>query len=153
MNPTTAKIGLNFGLLLPAEGVGVKQEPVAYLYNGVRLPKLPEWDKEKYPYALLYEYWDYSAETHSGNYSLDILNTKLRLDIHSYYPQEAYTATRYAYSRDDDSYIWRLTHKDVVNPRWQPGKHSRYVWANFDFLSVDGSIVIATSPDPAPIYE
>lgn len=24
-----------------------------YLYNGVELPALPDWDKEKYPYAML----------------------------------------------------------------------------------------------------
>ena len=27
--------------------------PVAYLYNGMRLPKLPEWDKKKYPFAVI----------------------------------------------------------------------------------------------------
>ena len=30
-----------------------QKEPVAYLYNGVVLPKLPEWDKETYPYAVI----------------------------------------------------------------------------------------------------
>ena len=30
-----------------------QKEPVAYLYNGVRLPKLPEWDREKYPFATI----------------------------------------------------------------------------------------------------
>lgn len=30
-----------------------KRTPVAYLYNGVRLPGLPEWDKVKYPYAFI----------------------------------------------------------------------------------------------------
>ena len=24
-----------------------------FLYNGVKLPALPEWDKEKYPYAAM----------------------------------------------------------------------------------------------------
>ena len=31
----------------------VQKQPVAYLYNGVRLPKLPEWDRETYPYATI----------------------------------------------------------------------------------------------------
>ena len=38
------------GKPLPIIGSG---EPIAYLYNGVQLPKLPEWDKEKYPYAYI----------------------------------------------------------------------------------------------------
>ena len=33
---------------------GGKREPVAYLYNGVRLSKLPEWDEEKYPHLVLF---------------------------------------------------------------------------------------------------
>ena len=32
----------------------VQKEPVAYLYNGVRLPALPEWDREKYPFAVIW---------------------------------------------------------------------------------------------------
>lgn len=32
----------------------VKNLPVSYLYNGVELPPLPEWDTESYPYAAIY---------------------------------------------------------------------------------------------------
>ena len=32
--------------------------PIAYSYNGTVLPKLPEWDKETYPYAVIYEFGD-----------------------------------------------------------------------------------------------
>ena len=32
---------------------GVK-EATMYSYNGVVLPKLPEWDKTKYPYAVMF---------------------------------------------------------------------------------------------------
>lgn len=31
----------------------VQKEPVAYLYNGVILPALPEWDRETYPYLVI----------------------------------------------------------------------------------------------------
>ena len=30
-----------------------KKEPVTYLYNGVRMPALPNWDKTAYPYAAI----------------------------------------------------------------------------------------------------
>ena len=44
------------GLILGLSGKPLpmsQKEPVAYLYNGVRLPKLPEWDREAYPYAYI----------------------------------------------------------------------------------------------------
>ncbi|MBR5862186.1 MAG: hypothetical protein IKZ08_02550 [Bacteroidales bacterium] len=48
-------IGLIVGLVeKPMLLNAVKKEPIAYLYNGVQLPKLPEWDKEQYPYAAVY---------------------------------------------------------------------------------------------------
>lgn len=34
-------------------GQRVKRIAIAYLYNGILLPALPEWDKEKYPYAYI----------------------------------------------------------------------------------------------------
>lgn len=33
--------------------LAAKKTPTAYSYNGVVLPKLPEWDREKYPYAVV----------------------------------------------------------------------------------------------------
>lgn len=44
------------GILLSLVGKPLptpEREPVAFLYNGVRLPKLPEWDREKYPYPFI----------------------------------------------------------------------------------------------------
>lgn len=42
---------------LVSKGVVKESEktPIAYSYNGVVLPKLPEWDKEAYPYAVIYQ--------------------------------------------------------------------------------------------------
>ena len=41
----------------PLHFIVSKPEPVAYLYNDVRLPKLPEWDEKIYPYAYLCTVW------------------------------------------------------------------------------------------------
>ena len=46
--------GLMMGCCSRPFPLSAKKEPVAYLYNGVRLPALPEWDKETYPYALIH---------------------------------------------------------------------------------------------------
>lgn len=43
--------GLALGLA--GKPLALAKQPVAYLYNGVRLPKLPEWDRVAYPYAVI----------------------------------------------------------------------------------------------------
>ena len=46
-------IGYLFGLCGEPKPTMAQKDPVAYLYNGTQLPPLPEWDKEKYPYAVM----------------------------------------------------------------------------------------------------
>lgn len=47
--------GLILGLTMPWFGSAVEaKEPVAYLYNGVRLPALPDFDRETYLHAYIY---------------------------------------------------------------------------------------------------
>ncbi len=47
------------GLMVSTVSKGVlpkKREPVAWLYNGVRLPDINSvWDKETDPYAIIYD--------------------------------------------------------------------------------------------------
>lgn len=33
-----------------------EKEPVSFLYNGIRLPALPEWDRGVYPKAIIYRW-------------------------------------------------------------------------------------------------
>lgn len=47
-------LGYLMGLCAPPLKLPDKQ-PTAYSYNGVVLPKLPEWDKTVYPYAVMTE--------------------------------------------------------------------------------------------------
>lgn len=46
--------GMGPGLMGKALPFPIRR-PVAYLYNGVRLPKLPEWNREMYPYAVIWK--------------------------------------------------------------------------------------------------
>jgi hypothetical protein len=48
--------GLALGLA--GKPLPIKKEPAEYLYNNIRLPKLPEYDKETYPYAVIGSYYD-----------------------------------------------------------------------------------------------
>ena len=42
------------GNIIKVEAVDTNAKtPDGYSYNGVQLPKLPEWDKEMYPYAVI----------------------------------------------------------------------------------------------------
>lgn len=55
IDPTAMLLGWLIGKRIAGQRGNEQKEPVAYLYNGVRLPALPEWDKEAYPYAYITE--------------------------------------------------------------------------------------------------
>ena len=50
IDPTSLLMGYRVGQMI--RGMRLKKEPVAFLYNGVRLPKLP--DVEGYPFKVIY---------------------------------------------------------------------------------------------------
>lgn len=50
INQSAKMLGYLMGRMIPRH---LAKLPVAYLYNGVRLPKLPEWNKETHPYAVI----------------------------------------------------------------------------------------------------
>ena len=56
MTEITAALGVSayfLGRRIAGQRRKPERVPVAYLYNGVMLPALPEWDREKYPYAYM----------------------------------------------------------------------------------------------------
>lgn len=55
MSKATFQAGLAAGIVsgMRFPMVVERKEAKWFLYNGVRLPKLPEWDKETYPYAVI----------------------------------------------------------------------------------------------------
>ena len=122
--------------------VPTEKTPVAYLYNGVRLPALPEWDKEKYPYAYI------TTADFDDGYRLfcvdgqkNVINGKLFLTI--LYPGDFYVL------RDGE---WaKYDHSNVAAP---------VVWCNTDTYyttniengELAGTLYMAAS-DPVPVYE
>ena len=124
--------------------------PIAYLYNGVQLPKLPEWDRGKYPYATI--------QSDSGN-----LN-----HIYLYVESEYMTirvidgAARIGYDKVRDYMYW---YYQQISGEWEfQNEHTNMeaidwwcdatdlIWANHDILNADGSVYLAAS-DPVPVYE
>ena len=48
-----------------------------YLYNGVELPELPEWDKNTYPYACI-------SHCYGDTYQFEVFKTKPYADNYGY---------------------------------------------------------------------
>lgn len=121
------------------------REPVAYLYNGVRLPKLPEWDKSKYPYAFIrYTLGESIAQyglyvcSHSQIWeSPDCVRTTVGTQMRActvWAGNDAWGAFGDEYTREADTVL-----TDVI-------------WANWNILDADGNEGLSAS-DPVPVYE
>ena len=119
-------------LAFACEGAAtVKREPTAYSYNGVVLPKLPEWDREKYPYAVI----GY-CNTHGYVFSRSS-NPWTANEYGNIFP------TRFStYYASDDKWATTNGALEFITP----------IWTNTDILNEDGSVYLAAS-DPIPVYE
>lgn len=138
-----------------------RKVPIAYLYNGVRLPALPEWDSVKYPYAVisLYENQDYKCyvmdisaneyiayekyQTQVGN-SLNIITPCM---IFSLRDSEGIGTT----SADGE---WVLSNdlSGETEKYFRNGKYYSLFWANYDVSGSDGTVYLPAS-EPVPVYE
>lgn len=116
-----------------------------FLYNGVKLPALPEWDRNRYPYAFIYIV---TLDGTTGVYTLVVSGSSVMgYDGNGIICPAATVGQRYTVSEDswaaaadsDDFYIKR---DNLIYT----------VWANFDVLNSDGSVYVAAS-DPVPVAE
>lgn len=135
------QLGIAVGLGL--KGFGYvhegKREPIAYLYNGVRLPKLPEWDRERYPFALMcYQYDKYFL------YCMDS-ERKVTKAINGTGSITIATITGPVFVSDggewEESTLGALAAKTV--------------WANYDvyFHDSSGGGLCLSASNPVPVYE
>ena len=116
-----------------------KGEPVAYLYNGVRLPKLPE---SEYKYVLIQQLnsrWFQAFATKEKPYVSD---------KYLYFPSESmlwdnYYAFDYTYTDDWGAIEGASAGLNQVA--------SSFIWSNTDILNTDGTVYLSAS-DPIPVY-
>lgn len=119
--------------------------PVAYLYNGVRLPALPEWDREAYSFAVIFQSGsttrlcvgkslDYQTTT-SGAYQFGLTGCKICV-----------------LEKSDAGEAWGEFWDYNMATLWNNIDRSYAVWTNADILNADGSVAIAASV-PVPVYE
>ena len=115
------------------------REPVAYLYNGVRLPKLPEWDKAAYPYAII------SKPSYTTSYLLKCYTEDS--DFHtSDNGIRCFEGSAFLFAKEYDRADW--TKRGFIKKTNSIKPYT--IWANFDLLNEDGTVYLPAS-DPIPI--
>lgn len=149
MGKTSMTLGWLVGRQIVGQRRTQEKQPIAYLYNGVQLPPLPEWDKEIYPYAVIYPYTTISANPVSGY--------KLRIAETLEYGQNDIGVNGFdlgigeEYSSPDGSNGWGDRTEEQYT-HWFPETSSHIVWTNTDLFYADGNLWFAAS-DPIPVYE
>jgi hypothetical protein len=126
------------GLAAGLCGRGVGIAPTAYLYNGVELPALPEYDHEMYPYAVMYE---------GGLLWLKSERPYRLLENGQYYIYNDTPVMALFYKAVDGEFVFQ---REYSQDRMSQGDH--IFWSNFDVMNADGSLYFAKS-DPIPVYE
>ena len=123
---------------------------MGYLYNGVRLPKLPEWDKEKYPYAYITStrlststVWYLSLPREWGDFSKAVF-----ADDYVFYSKGGARFQIKHYDGENMPQRWGSFEESESS--WTCDV-SRMIWSNTDACTADGTILLAAS-DPIPVH-
>ena len=134
-------------------------DPVAYLYNGVRLPDINEvWtDKETYPYALITVGYD-SAHT-ADYYELFLSDQPVTARAYdtgdaSYLNNSGATMNYLRFVLNGNAWAEHPTDygSTLSNGKYKSGSGT-FLYANYDVLKkADGTTYLAAS-EPVPVYE
>lgn len=139
------QVGIALGLASVGQFKETQKEPVAYLYNGVRLPKLPEWDREKYPYAVITRNDMYPYSVVVSSHPCYFNDTEGESKV-LYIDVEEYTGQIYIRTADaPNEFVWKQD-----DPFY--GFSSDYaIWSNFDLYTKSGTLYLSAS-EPTPVY-
>jgi hypothetical protein len=128
--------------------------PIAYSYNGVVLPKLPEWDRERYPYAVI----GGGMNSASRGYRLYLTTTRP-------FAKQGDTMIHITAMGVYFKYFSKI--QDGIYGEWIDDGTSEIedgeffpiydavggtIWTNTDILNEDGTVYLAASY-PVPVYE
>lgn len=123
-----------------------------YLYNGVELPELPEWDRETYPYASI-RYDGTQFWVHAQTQAEKIVRYD---DVFGYvYMVESYTTGK-QWSLDDSG-TWKLwdiiygIKADTECYSYQKTTEDYAVWTNYDVIWADTGDIFFAASDPVPV--
>lgn len=125
-----------FNLMKP---VPTTESATMYSYNGTVLPKLPEWDKTAYPYAMI---------------TSNVIGTTLfitdKVGVHDSTINFT-SVTKMSYSLKTVGDKWVLAYE----PNYYEEYHFAFtnlIWSNYDILNTDGSAFNGAT-EPIPVYE
>ena len=104
-----------------------------YLYNGVELPQIPEWDKETYPYV---------AMTISANVVNALMSTE-PLGVDDFDLSDDRVGIKYYINTELNPDTWELAANTNIG-------YIKPFWANYDVLNEDGTIYLAAT-EPVPV--
>lgn len=156
------KIEIPDGVLVSSDGYALSDStgrylcakgrtPVAFLYNGVRLPPLPEWDGTAYPYAIIYcesnnTTTDYYLRVYSSEPAVYSSANLMLVPYNGGTFQRMYTA--FGEGKENSLGAPKEVSYDAANV----AKYA--IWANFD-IRVKGTnnVYFEKSDDPDPVYE
>lgn len=137
----------------------VRREPVAYLYNGVRLSALPEHDNNEHPHVVIAIYdlsigllGDDSAVAYflsDIKVTNDLYDANTYKDFVWYSPGDKEVKATRPYDSTGD-----FTEFGEVSELSESKKFAleNIIWTNTDLYNTDGTLYLAAS-DPVPVYE
>lgn len=137
-------LGYLMGVCGPVVSFPEKQ-PTAYSYNGVVLPKLPEWDKTVYPYVIIQYYTESSDYFFRAFTDPLVSKTFAGLEMLGFDDGEAEQI--HCKLVDGEWSEWSSATSTYITPLgvlWTKPPH--------DILNEDGTLYLAAS-DPIPVYE
>lgn len=128
--------------------------PVAYLYNGVRLPPLPDVDRTKYPFVYIW----YNTAFQGGYCVIFSSVTFHRIFVHydildsdgwQMLANEDGNIIRYFMWLSKGEFAWELNASESILRDDVQGDDP--IWANYNVLDENGETVLAAS-EPVPVY-
>lgn len=108
------------------------------LFNGVKLPSLPEWDKTVYPYAMIYDYESIRNTLIVSTIPLSVIVSAGRV-----------TATAECYTRlqnKSDESPWVLGNETARAAGWKI--NGLPIWSNYDIINTDDNSVYLSASEP-----
>ena len=126
-----------------------------YLYNGVELPALPEWDKEKYPYATITDDY-YGTDVIKVGYVLSLTDKPLIFTegdenyptMHHKVQVNYCRGLNWYYYPEKGELEWNTPLTFTSLHLWDDDK---IIWSNHNIYLDNGTIFFAKCDDPVPV--
>ena len=134
---------------------GLIQPPATmYSYNGTVLPALPEWDKEKYPYAVLID----PTETYYELYcSAEPITYNPNSAISAFTVSAPYIMCDTETLNEEGVYVRNEAFSEFGNEKTTSKVLSKILnkilWSNHDVIKTTDSTVYLSASEPIPVYE